>query len=142
MFAAFKKISAAVLTHIYDKLLHRVMVDEVKQFFDVLAERGVAPEADVDRLGVFQIRIPERFSRPLAIQWRLFRSAQTIELDSPGGWRRLQVERESLPLVIFKSEFCAIRVRNNAKRVERCRNRNITRATIHDEPFVFSLADN
>src|SRR5262249_50107725 len=49
---------------------------------------------------------------------------------------------ELLPLVIFKSEFCAIRVRNNAKRVEHCRKCNIIRAAIHDEPFVFGLADN
>src|SRR5262249_15146925 len=132
MFAAFKKISAAVLTHIYDKLFHRVMVDEVKQFFGVLAERGVAPEVDVDCLGVLQICKPERFPRLLAIEWRLFRSAQTFELDRLGGWRRLQVERELLPLVIFKSEFCAILVRNNAERVERCRKRKISRAAIHD----------
>src|SRR5215470_5386339 len=100
MFAAFKKISAAVLTHIYDKLFHRVMVDEVKQFFSVLAERGVAPEVDVDCLGVLQICKPELFRRLLAIEWRLFRSVQTIEFDRPCGSHWLQVERELLPLVI------------------------------------------
>src|SRR5262252_2401565 len=142
MFAALKKISAVVLAHIYDKLFHRMMVDEVKQFFGVLAERGVALEVDVESLGLLEICKPERFRRLLAIEWRLFRSAQTIEFDRPGGWRRLQVECELLSLVVFESEFCMIRVRSNAKRVKRRRSSDVTLTAIQDEQFVFCLRDN